>query len=208
MTDTRKDDKDSDFSESGCHHAGWTFQTLYTHLKGLMEGGQKNLLGLIVAADDRYTERFQSQTKAVDAALIAQEKAVATALIAQEKAVVAALQASDKAVTKAEATAEKWRENANEWRGAMHDRDRLLMPRQEVENQYRNLDVRLNDLATSFGLRLEDVKTQFEKSLSHKEGVQSQTHASQATVGIYVAIASAIGALVIAVVALLAFLKS
>jgi len=58
---------------------------------------------------------------------------VTAALAAQKEAVAAALAASDKAVDKAEATAEKWRANANEWRGAMSDRDRELPSRKEVE---------------------------------------------------------------------------
>jgi hypothetical protein len=45
-------------------------------------------------------------------------------LNAQQKAVEAALEASDKAITKAETNAEKWRDNANEWRGQSADRER------------------------------------------------------------------------------------
>jgi len=44
--------------------------------------------------------------------------------LAQERAVTAALAAAEKAVLVAERNAEKWRDNANEWRGAMTDKDR------------------------------------------------------------------------------------
>lgn len=48
-----------------------------------------------------------------------------------EKAVQAALASAEKAVNKAEATGEKWRDNANEWRGAMSDRERDFLTRKE-----------------------------------------------------------------------------
>ena len=79
----------------------------------------------------------------VEALFTEREKAVEAALAAQEKAVTAALDASDKAITKAEGNAEKWRENANEWRGAMSDRDRQLPSRREVEQATKALDARL-----------------------------------------------------------------
>ena len=48
-----------------------------------------------------------------------------TALLeAQDKAVKAALASAEKAVDRAEINAEKWRQNANEWRAAMTDRER------------------------------------------------------------------------------------
>lgn len=48
-----------------------------------------------------------------------------------EKAIQAALAAAEKAVNKAETNGEKWRDNANEWRGAMGDRERDFMTRKE-----------------------------------------------------------------------------
>ncbi len=59
---------------------------------------------------------------------------------AQEKAVKDALTSASIAVDKAEGTAEKWRQNANEWRGTLNDRDRLLMPRIETEQRLKALD--------------------------------------------------------------------
>ena len=85
--------------------------------------------------DQRYTERAEAQDKAVSAALAAQKEAVA-----------AALAASDKAVEKAEQTAEKWRESANEWRGAMSDRDRELPSRREVNAEVARLETMIAPL--------------------------------------------------------------
>ncbi len=87
----------------------WTFQSLREYL-------------LRVVSD--LAER-QSQLA------VAQERAVQAALIAQEKAVQAALAAADKAVLKAEEGAQLWRQQSNEWRGAMDDRERSFIPRTE-----------------------------------------------------------------------------
>ncbi len=46
---------------------------------------------------------------------------------AKERAVFTALAAAEKAVSIAEANAEKWRVNANEWREAMNDRERNFL---------------------------------------------------------------------------------
>jgi hypothetical protein len=78
----------------------------------------------------------------VDAMFAEREKAVEAALAAQEKAVTAALESSDKAIDKAEANAEKWRASANEWRGAMSDRDRELPSRREVEAAFEAIRAR------------------------------------------------------------------
>jgi hypothetical protein len=85
----------------------------------------------------------------VDAMFAEKEKALQAALIAQEKAVAAALASADKATTKAEQNAEKWRESANEWRGAMSDRDRELPSRREVETANDALSTRIMALEKS-----------------------------------------------------------
>lgn len=49
----------------------------------------------------------------------------------KDKALNAALSTAKEAVAVAEKNAEKWRDNANEWRGAMTDKDKNLMQRSE-----------------------------------------------------------------------------
>jgi CHASE3 domain sensor protein len=61
--------------------------------------------------DTRYQQRFDDQTQAISAALLAAEKAV----------------------TKAEAASEKRFDAVNEFRGALADQARLLVNRTEVE---------------------------------------------------------------------------
>jgi hypothetical protein len=79
-------------------------RTSVTGESALIASIQSDLAGLrelMQETDKRYAERFQ----------------------AQEKFHAAALAASEKQVALAEANAEKWRANANEWRGAMDDRE-------------------------------------------------------------------------------------
>lgn|GEM_PF-4581990 len=103
--------------------------------QGKMEQSVRGVRNDLEERDKRYTERAEAQDKAVMAALAAQKEAVA-----------AALAAADKAVDKAETTAEKWRQNANEWRGAMSDRDRELPSRREMEQAFAAMDSRLKHL--------------------------------------------------------------
>lgn len=66
--------------------------------------------------------------------------------IAQEHAVTAALAAAEKATSKAEENAAKKADAQNEWRQAMNDRERILMPRLEQEALNRSIDVRITAL--------------------------------------------------------------
>lgn len=65
---------------------------------------------------------------------------------AQEKAVTAALSAADRAVSKAEIASEKRFDSVNEFRSALADSARLLMPRAESEQSYKVLASKLEIL--------------------------------------------------------------
>jgi hypothetical protein len=75
-----------------------------------------------------------------------QEKAVQAALAAAEKAVAAALAAAERAVNKAEGATERRLESMNEFRGALNDSARLLMPRAEAEQSFRVLAEKIDSL--------------------------------------------------------------
>jgi hypothetical protein len=62
---------------------------------------------------------------------------------AVEKAVLAAIAASDRAVNKAEAANEKRFDAVNEFRGALNDSTRLMMPRSEAEQSFRVLSEKI-----------------------------------------------------------------
>lgn len=75
------------------------------------------------AADDlRYQQRFDAQTRALDAAFTAAKEAVQTAMVAAEKA-----------TTKAEMAAEKRFESVNEFRAQLADQAATFIPRAESE---------------------------------------------------------------------------
>jgi len=107
--------------------SSWTVDTLKDHLIALISETEKRLKEADRAADLRNDQRFD-----------AQQEAVKDALTAQKEATAAALASSEKAVMVAEVNAEKWRASANEWRGAMNDRERTLMPRPEAEAMYKS----------------------------------------------------------------------
>jgi hypothetical protein len=72
---------------------------------------------------------------------------------AQEKAVNAALAASDRAVNKAEMASEKRFDAVNEFRAALNDSSRLLMPRSEAEQSYKVLANKVETLETRVNTR-------------------------------------------------------
>jgi hypothetical protein len=84
----------------------------------------------------------------VDMRFEQQDRAVAAALAAQEKAVAAALAAADRAVAKAETAAEKRFESVNEFRSALADNFRTLMPRAESESAMKTLNEKIDLLTT------------------------------------------------------------
>lgn len=89
----------------------------------------------------------------VDSRFETQDRAVAAALAAQEKAVAAALAAADRAVAKAEMAAEKRFEAVNEFRAALADNFRTLMPRSESEQAIRALTEKLDTLTARVNAR-------------------------------------------------------
>jgi len=115
--------------------SSWTVDTLKDHLAALIIETEKRLHEADIAADLRNDQRF-----------VAQQQAIQDALTAQKEATAAALAASEKAVAVAEVNAEKWRASANEWRGAMNDRERSLMPRPEAEAMYKSNAERIDAL--------------------------------------------------------------
>jgi len=123
--------------ETARQESGWSVDTLKDHLTALMEESEKRLTASDNAAELRNEQRFTAQQQAIKDALISQKEAVAAALVAAEKAVLVA-----------ENNAEKWRASANEWRGAMNDRERNLMPRLEAEQSTRANAEKISILAS------------------------------------------------------------
>ena len=62
---------------------------------------------------------------------------------AQEEATRAAFRAADGALTKAETVMIRDKDQANEWREAMNDREKTFMPRAEYQAEHRALSDRI-----------------------------------------------------------------
>lgn len=116
----------------------WNTDQLYIHLTGKIED-LKSSMGDLRTADHI----------ALTAALAAAEKAVASALAAQEKAVQAALLAVKEATDKQEREVTEWRRGANEWRGAMDDRESRFVHTETFDAKVGAIESRLADLTRS-----------------------------------------------------------
>ncbi len=104
-----------------------------------------SLKDLIRAVDKRGEERAAAQDKAIQAALAAAEKAVQAALTAQKDAVAEAAE-----------NMKIWRDSANEWRGAMNDRETDFMKKDDGERRLASLEKFQSE---AIGARLAGEKT-------------------------------------------------
>lgn len=102
---------------------------------------------LLNEMDLRYQQRYDAQTKALEAALLAADKAVQAALLAAEKAVI-----------KAETAAERRFESVNEFRGQLGDQAKTFMPRAEYIVQHQSLSDKVDVIAKTLSDRI-DVNT-------------------------------------------------
>lgn len=82
----------------------------------------------------------------VDMRFDAYERANESRFTAQEKAVSAALFSADRAVSKAEASTERRLEGMNEFRNALGDYSRTLMPRPEAEGMIKAVTEKIDAL--------------------------------------------------------------
>lgn len=117
--------------------SGWTVDTLREFLLERVNGEHALTRQQIADLRALLQERYETQTKALDAAFVAAEKAVQTALASAEKA-----------VTKAETAAERRFESVNEFRQTLTDQASTFMPRAEAETRVDALAEKLDALAT------------------------------------------------------------
>lgn len=98
-----------------------------------------------VSLKDYVLSLMGERDKANAAALEAQRNAITIALQAQEKALSAALAAANLATDKALVDADKWRENSNEWRASMNDRERKFLQRDEYLVAHKALEDKVDN---------------------------------------------------------------
>src|SRR5579859_2930678 len=94
-----------------------------------------------------------AESKTTHNTLISLREYVDIRFDAQEKAVNAALAAADRAVNKAEIASEKRFDAVNEFRAALADSARLLMPRAESEQSTKILAGKIDTLETRVNAR-------------------------------------------------------
>lgn len=95
------------------------------------------------------------ETTATHNTLISLREYVDIRFDAQEKAVTAALTAADRAVGKAELASEKRFDSVNEFRAALSDSSRLLMPRTEAEQGMKSMEEKITALVKRVDAREE-----------------------------------------------------
>lgn len=115
--------------------SAWQVDTLKEYLTALIAETDKHFNAALAAQEKANQQRFDAQQQGVKDALTAQKEAVAAALVAAEKAVLVA-----------ETNAEKWRMNANEWRGSMLDRESKFAARSEVDTEFKGIRVEIASL--------------------------------------------------------------
>ena len=91
-----------------------------------------------------------------------------TSLLAEkDKALAAALAAAKEATAVAEKNSEKWRDNANEWRGQSKDREDRFALKTEVESLKESTDKAVTDIKT----QLEAIRTILTTMAGRKQGL-------------------------------------
>jgi hypothetical protein len=133
--------------------SAWTTDTVLAHMISLLQETEKRLAAADTAAEKANQQRFDAQQQGVKDALTAQKEAVAAALVAAEKAVLVA-----------ETNAEKWRLAANEWRGAMNDRERTLMPRSEAEASAKSDRARVEEGLRSINDKVDALQARLDRN--------------------------------------------
>lgn len=133
--------------ETETNISGWTVDTLHSEIIRILQERDRRYVdraqSMEQALGQRISdlksmlqERYETQTKAVDAAFLAQQTAMQTALTTAERAVQTALLAAEKAVGKAELASDKRFESVNEFRAQLADQAATFMPRAENETRF------------------------------------------------------------------------
>jgi hypothetical protein len=91
---------------------------------------------------------LQAEVTGINRLMVEMDKRYDQQFAAQEKAVGAALAAAEKAVLVAEQNSEKWRSNANEWRGAMDDREEKFVLKEQLNPTMHSMQKEVDELKT------------------------------------------------------------
>ena len=147
----------------------WTVETLRIHMSERLAMIESTHGARLEDLRAMLLERYATQTKAVDAAFVAQQTAMRTALESAERAVALALLSAEKAVTKAEAAAERRFESVNEFRSQLTDQAATFMPRTESTARHEALSERLNIETTQGANRVGAVEVRVQNLVTRQE---------------------------------------
>lgn len=170
-------------------------QDAATHAEDSARVGDRELFkAQIDSLREMLNERYQTQTKALDAAFVAQQAAVATSFDASEKAMAAALLAAKEAVEKANVATEKRFDNVTNLLSQQNSTLSVLLPRNEAEARLKALDDRMADLKST-------VDKGFMEATTRDSTGQFFRTDNRASIGVYIAMAGLVLTLIIVIVA-------
>lgn len=114
----------SNSNGNGNGNGDWTPKLVLEHVLRLSDANDTRYRESFIAAKEAVATAFVASEKATAQAFASSEKAIRDALAAVEKSTAAAFVAAEKAVALAEANAERWRQDAQEWRSRMTEREK------------------------------------------------------------------------------------
>ncbi len=185
----------------------WTLETLAAFFAAHLTALEERLVEraeahahMHVALETRLTEAQSAHISAHLASHVAMEDKIARAFEAHRNDHELLKEARDaKDMSTREATdiaakqAELWRANANEWRGAMDDRERLLMPRHLAEQQFTNVNERMAELLPRMESRMEPLRKDVELlKLAESRGIGARAMAISIASGVLAVLSLAV----------------
>lgn len=138
------------------------FDTLHQDLKDSITDRFAAVSQQFKDIDLRYQQRFDAQTKALDAALAAAKEAGQ-----------AALTAAKEATTKAEVASEKRFESVNEFRKTLSDQTATFLPRSEADARMNGLSEKIDDFKTATVAAQSNIETRLATYAGRSGGAAS-----------------------------------
>lgn len=144
--------------------SGWTVDTLHEHVakeidllrrqriaetdlvKEYFKQEIVSINGRSQEMDKRYEQVFVSAKESMTMRLVNLEQATHASFAALERLMASQLLSSERAILKTELSQEKRFDGVNEFREALSDQQRLLIPRAEAENRLQAMSERIDEL--------------------------------------------------------------
>jgi hypothetical protein len=145
-------------TSNGPSRGGWSLETAIDYLLAVISEKHAHATTLIAGNDKRYEERFAASQKALELGLAGQKSEIS-----------AALAAADRAVQKAEIATEKRFEAVNEFRGALDNQQRTLIPRSEVDVMVKGLEEKIGSITKI----LDGIQSERREQRSERRGIGS-----------------------------------